>query len=104
MNIETSYLRFLLFNWKFFHIQNKIKIAGKPHIVEKIKKLPQPKASTKYPDGDDKTALANPIIDDNKAYCVPVYFLLQVQINMPQMLQTLSHQQSFLLQLSKINN
>ena len=47
-------------------------MAGMPRKIEKIKNFVQPKDSTINPDGDDKTVLAKPIIDDKSAYCVPV--------------------------------
>ena len=49
---------------------------GNPRKVEIRKKLVQPTDSTMNPEGEDRTVLAKPIIEDNKAYWVPVYFLL----------------------------
>ena len=41
---------------------------GNPKKVEIRKKLVQPTDSTMNPEGEDKTVLAKPIIEDNKAY------------------------------------
>ena len=53
---------------KFFFIQNNIIMDGNPKKVEIRKKLVQPTDSTMNPEGEDKTVLAKPIIEDNKAY------------------------------------
>ena len=49
---------------------------GIPTSVEIKKKLPQPKYSTTNPEGAEKNVLASPIIEDNRAYCVPEYSFL----------------------------
>ena len=61
---------------KFNFIQKRINKPGIPKNVEIRKKYPHPTNSTKKPPGDDNTVLAIPIIEESKAYWVPVYFLL----------------------------
>ena len=63
----------------FFH-QKRINNPGIPRKVEKIKKFDHPKDSTIKPEGEDKTVLAIPIIDDKSAYCVPLKLTIMLTI------------------------